>query len=176
MSAMSLDHAPDRPAPATSRPVLLGILLMIAALIELVEGMSSLPVLFGDMSKIPGPGVGGFLIKAQIATRVPLALAALATAGFWPRHAITALAAVALMSWLGDMPSVVLHGIEFGSMISAVETVARIVAFPLMAVCAIALARRNERLWTAALLACFPTLFKIAGVVIFAISVSIYGF
>ena len=176
MSALSLDHDRALPAPATSRPFLLGMLLTIVALVEFIEGMSSLPLLLGDMSKIPGPGVGGFLIKAQIAAQAPLALAALAVAAFWPRHAIMALAGIAFMTWLGDMPSVVLHGIEFGSMISAVETVARIVAFPLMAVCAIALARRNERLWTAALLACFPTLFKIAGVVIFAISVSIYGF
>jgi hypothetical protein len=176
MSAMSLDHASDTPAPATSRPVLLGVVLMIAALVELVQGMSSVPTLFGDMSKIPGPGFGGFLIKAQIATQAPLALAALAVAAFWPRLAIIALAAIALMGWLGDMPSVVLHGFEAGSAISSVETLVRIVAIPLMAVCAIALSARNERLWSAAALACFPTLFSMASVALFAIAVSIYGF
>ena len=175
MSTMSLDHTP-LPAPAVSRPVLLGTLLTIVALLELVEGMSSVSMLFGDMSKISGPGLGGFLVKAHVAAHVPLALFALATAAFWPRYAVMALAALALTEWLSDMPSVIRHGLEFGSGISAVETVVRIIAIPLMAACAIALAKRNEQRWTAAALACAATLFKVAGIVIFAIGISIYGF
>jgi hypothetical protein len=36
--------------------------LVIAALLEGFDAASSVPTLFGDMSKIPGPGFGGFLI------------------------------------------------------------------------------------------------------------------
>ena len=76
--------------------------------------MPNVSILFGDMSEIPGPGFGGFLIKAHIATHAPLALAALlfATIGN-VRYAIIALGAVVIMTWLNYMPSVVRHGLGF---------------------------------------------------------------
>ena len=60
------------------------------------------------MSEIPGPGFGGFLIKAHIATHAPLALAALLFAAIGNvRYAIIALGAIVFMTWLNYMPSVV---------------------------------------------------------------------
>jgi hypothetical protein len=49
----------------------------LAALFEALQALPSVPILFGDMSEIPGPGSGGFLIKAHIASHASLALAAL---------------------------------------------------------------------------------------------------
>jgi hypothetical protein len=164
------------PAPAAPRRLGLRVVLVIAALLEAFDALSSVPTLFGDMSEIPGPGFGGFLIKAHIATHPVLALAALVFAAIGRvRHAIIALAAIVFMTWLNYMPSVVLHGLEFRG-VGAFETPVRIIAFPLMAACAIALAARNQRLRLATALASIPTFYSLIGLIIFAVGISIYGF
>ena len=168
--------ADPAPVPAAPRRLGLRIVLIIAALLEAFDALSSVPTLFGDMSEIPGPGFGGFLIKAHIAAHPVLALAALVFAAIGRvRHAIIALAAIVFMTWLNYMPSVVLHGLEFKG-VGAFETPVRIIAFPLMAACAIALAARNQRLRLATALASTPTFYSLIGLIIFAVGVSIYGF
>jgi hypothetical protein len=165
-------------ADSIPTPRLLGprIVLIIAALLESFDALTSVSTLFGDMSEIPGPGVGGFLIKAHIATHPLLALAVLVFAAIGRvRYAIIALAAIVFMTWLNYMPSVVLHGLEFRG-VGAFETPVRIIAFPLMAACAIALAARNQRLRLATALASIPTFYSLIGLIVFAIGVGIYGF
>src|SRR2546425_9086668 len=106
----------DPPVPVRA-PRLLGLylLLIIIAAIEAFDGVSHAPILFGDMSEIPGPGLGGAIIKAYIAVHPLLALAALAFATIGRlRYAVMALGALVLMNWLNYMPSVVLHGLDFG--------------------------------------------------------------
>jgi len=166
----------DAAAPAP-RHLGLRIVLIIAAVLEAFDALSSVPTLFGDMSEIPGPGLGGFLIKAHIATHLPLALAAQVLAAIGRvRYAIIALGAVVAMTWLNYMPSVVLHGLEFSSGFATLQTTAQIIAFPLMAACAIALAARNQRLGLATALVGIPTLLNVFGIVAFAIDVSLHGF
>ena len=152
------------------------LLLIIIAAIESFDGLSNASILFGDMSQIPGPGVGGTIIKAYIASHPVLALAALgfATIGRL-RYAIIALGALVLMTWLNFMPSVVRHGLDFNG-ISAFETPVRIIAFPLMGACAIALAARNQRPGLAAMLVGIPTLYSVAAVIAFGIGIFLYGF
>ena len=177
MAEMTEPAATADTAPTPPRHLGLRIVLIIAAIIEAFDALSSVSILFGDMSEIPGPGLGGFLIKAHIATHLPLALAALLFAAIGRvRHAIIALGAVVAMTWLNFMPSVVLHGLEFNSGFAALQTTAQIVAFPLMAACAIALAARNQRLGVATALVGIPTLFNVLGIIAFAIGVSLYGF
>ena len=72
------------------------------------------------------------------------------------------------------MPSVVRHWLDVGG-IATFQTVAQIIAFPLMAACAIALAARNARLALAATLVSIPTLFGVLGVMSFAIGVAVNG-
>jgi hypothetical protein len=164
--------APIRP----SRLLGLYLLLIIMAAIEAFEGLSHVPMLFGDMSAIPGPGLGGAIIKAYIASQPVLALAALAFATVGRlRYAIMALGALVLMNWLNYMPSVVRHGLDFSGL-SAFQTPVQIIAFPLMGVCAIALAARSQRLGLATLLVSIPTLFDVLAVIAFGISVFLYGF
>jgi hypothetical protein len=174
-SATTLSDA--APAPIRA-PRLLGLylLLIIVAAIEAFEGLSHLPMLFGDMSEIPGPGVGGAIIKIYIASHPVLALAALglATVGRL-RYAIMALGALVVMNWLNYTPSVVRHGFDFGGL-SGFQTPVQIIAFPLMAACAIALSARKERLGLATLLVSIPTLFDVLAVIAFGIGVSLYGF
>ena len=162
--------------PAAPRRLGLRVVLIIAALLESFDALSSVSTLFGDMSEIPGPGFGGFLIMAHIATHPVLALAVLVFAAVgWVRYAIIALAAIVFMTWLHYMPSVVIHGLEFKG-VGAFETPVRIIAFPLMAACAIALAARDQRLRLATALASIPTFYSLVGLIIFAIGISIYGF
>jgi hypothetical protein len=171
-SATTVNTAPAR------APRLLGLylLLIIIAAIEAFDGLSHLPTLFGDTSEIPGPGVGGAIIKAYIASHPLLALAALgfATVGRL-RYAIMALGVLVLMTWLNFMPSVVRHGLDFRG-VSAFETPVRIIAFPLMGACAIALAARGQRLGLATLLVSIPTLYSLCAVIAFGIGIMIYGF
>lgn len=172
----------QQPAPAPVQPEAelpmtgLRIALIVVAVIELFDAIPSVSILFGDMSEIPGPGFGGFLVKARIVTNPVLALAALILAAMGRvRHAIIALAAVVIMTWLSFMPSVVRHGLELkGS--GAFETPIRMIAFPLMAACAIAYAARSERLRLAAALVTIPTVLQWLGVLAFAVGVMIYGF
>lgn len=174
-SATTLNDA----APAPSRaPRLFGLylLLILIAAIEAFDGLSHAPTLFGDMSEIPGPGLGGAIIKAYLASHPVLALAALAFATMGRlRYAIMALGALVLMNWLNYMPSVVRHGLDFNG-ISTLQTPVQIIAFPLMGACAIALAARGRRLGLAALLVSIPTLFGVLAVIAFAINVFLHGF
>jgi hypothetical protein len=89
------------------------------------------------------------------------------------RYAIISLAAIAFMTWLNYLPSG--DGFELGNL-SGFEAPVRMIAFPLMAACAIALAARNQRLGIATVLVSIPTLFTLFFVIAFAIGVAIYGF
>ena len=174
-SATTLTGAAAEPQ-RTHRLLGIHILLIIIAVIETFDGLSGAPILFGDMSEIPGTGIGGAIIKAYIASHPVLALAALALAATGHvRYAIMALGALVMMTWLNYMPSVVRHGLDFGG-IAGFETVAQIIAFPLMAACAIALAARNRRLGVATALVSIPTLSGVFGVLAFAIGVAVHGF
>lgn len=169
--------AADTAAPEPVLPMMgLRIALIVLAAVETVLGISDAPVLFGDMSHI-GSGIGSGLIKAHLAAHPVLALAAIVFAAMGRvRHAIIALGAIIIMTWLSDMPSVVGHGLAFKSAFSAVETLSKIIAFPLMSACAIAYAAHNEHLGRATLLVAVPTLFGIVMIVGFAVGVMIYGF
>jgi hypothetical protein len=174
-SATTLRDSASVPVRA---PRLLGLylLLIIIAAVEAFEGLSHAPMLFGDMSEIPGSGLGGAIIKAHIASHPLLALAALALATVGRlRYAIMALGAMVLMNWLNYMPSVVRHGLDFGGP-AALQTPVQIIAFPLMGACAVALAARKERLGLATLLVSIPTLFDVIAVIAFGIGVFLHGF
>jgi len=174
----STTAVPDAASAPIRPPRLLGLylLLIIIAAIEAFEGLSHAPILFGDMSAIPGPDLGGAIVKAYIASHPVLALAALAFATVGRlRYAIIALGLLVLMNWLNYMPSVVQHGLDFSGF-SAFQTPVQIIAFPLMGACAIALAARSQRLGLATLLASIPTVYSVLAVIAFGISVILYGF
>ena len=166
-------------APGFSAPRHLGLrtVLFIAAAMEAYDALSNVFILFGDMSEIPGPGFGGFLIKAHLVTHAPLALAALVYAAIGNvRYAIIALGAVVMMTWLNYMPSVVRFGLGFDNFYTTVQGAAQIIGFPLMGACGIAFAARGRRLAVATALVTIPTFWFWLGVIAFAIGVSIYGF
>lgn len=175
LTGAAATHAAAVP-PRTHRLLGTYILLVIVAVIETFDGLSSAPILLSDMSEIPGPGIGGAIVKAYLASHPILALAALVFGAIGHvRYAIFALGSLVIMTWLNYMPSVVLHGLDFAG-IAAVETAAQIIAFPLMAACGMALAARNRQFGLAAALVSIPTLLGVLGVIGFAIGVAIHGF
>jgi hypothetical protein len=176
-----MNTAVSTPAPDTPSLHHLGLrlLLGIAALLEAYNGLSVVTDLL-----IPGhkaSGLDGAIARAYLATHPVLALAALMFAIIGRvRDATIVLGALALATWLNEMPSVVRHGLAFGSSYTALQTTAQIIAFPLMAACAIAYAARDERPGVSATLVSIPTLIntlsRVVGVVVFAIGVTMYGF
>lgn len=173
------------PAPASEisaaasapRRIGLRIALSAVALLELYSGMSSAPALLDEMSNIPGPGIGGAIIKLHLAVHPVLALSALLFAAIgYVRHAVMALGALMLMTWLSYMPSVARHGLFFNGPYAALETTVQIILFPLMAACAIGYAARDQRLGAGTALVSTPTLFNLFTTMAFFVAVLIRGF
>lgn len=154
------------------------VLLMTAAALELLGGLKDLPVLLGDTSEIPGPGLGGWIVSAKIALQPVFALLALGFAAAGGiRQALVAMAAVVLVNWLSYLPSIALHGLEFqGDGAGGLVTLLEIVVAPVVAVAVVALAWLGKRLTLATLLAVFHTALSLLFVVLFAVGVAIYGF
>jgi hypothetical protein len=71
-----------------------------------------------------------------------------------------------------------IHGLEFlrGNLGNNLYLFAQTVLIPIVAVVSFELARRNQRLWLALVLASLSTVANIGGVIAFAIGVMIYGF
>jgi hypothetical protein len=171
MNTAALTLTETTPSPAAPRRTALRLALAGIALVELVDAMSIWIMLHGDLSGL------GAIVNLNLTVHPVLALAALvfALTGY-VRHAIPALGAIVLMTWLKDMPSVLAHGYDFNTFFALPQTPIEAVAFPLMAACAIALAARNQRLGIATLLVAIPTLYKLFNGMAFLIGVMIYGF
>jgi hypothetical protein len=152
--------------------------LLLAAVIELLRGLSALPVLFGNLSEVPGPGLGGAIVALEIVLHPVLALAALS---YLIRgrmaEALLAFAGMILLSWLSLLPSVAIHGFELHSGgVIAVHLIFQIFLAPFLAAAVATLAIRQKRVPLAAALAALPTGLYVLGVAAFGLSVAIYGF
>jgi hypothetical protein len=154
------------------------LLLAFAAALEFLGGLRDFPILFGNLSEIPGPGVGGAIIIAKIALQPILGFAALFFAASGRiRDALLAMAAIIVMTWLNWLPSVARHGLDFkGTAFVNLQLLFQIVIAPLLAAIVAALAMRRRRTSLAIGLAVLPTLMSVLGVLIFGIGVALYGF
>jgi len=163
-------EAPPKAAPRWPR-----LILLVAAAIEFLTGLSDLPILFGNLSEVPGPGIGGAIIVAKIALTPLIAFAALFfTIRGRILYAILAMAADLLLMWVSFLPSVAINGLEMAGM-AAVATTYLIFLVPLLALAGIVLALRG-RLAPAIALVVLPTFLGVAATIAFAIGVAIYGF
>jgi hypothetical protein len=164
------------PPGAPAYPNWLRVLLLIVTIGKIVSSLTDLAVLF-DNDKIFSWG-GGLVIAATIALSPFLAVAAFV---YVLRHrfaeAIIAIAGLALLDGLSYVPSIVNFWSEFPDpgYAGIVEIVQMVVA-PIVAVVAMILAWRGNRLRLATTLALVPTLIYISGVVAFGIAFAIYGF
>ncbi len=113
-----------RPAPGWVRGLLIGV-----AALESLSAIRDFPLLFAAPEQFFGQGLGGWIIAAKLVFSPLASVAALifsATGRVW--SAILALAALILLTWLGDMPSVALHGLDLtGSLPVVLHAIFRII-------------------------------------------------
>jgi hypothetical protein len=154
------------------------IALIIIAAIESIGALRDIPAIFYDFNPTtPLEKFAQALGSVDHVLALPLALAALYFACAWRlRLAISAIAIRVLVTWLCDLPSIAIHGIEWSLTFGGIEVAGYQIGSPLIALAALYLARRNERLGLATLLVALPTIFFWLGVLAFAISVMIHGF
>jgi hypothetical protein len=157
----------------------LRLALVVVAALELLDALTSMHNIFTDYHHQTA-----LLRFAQALTSVQLALAPFIAAAAFIfalrgrlRHAILALAALALMVWLlDDVSSFPIHGFEFSMSFGGMVVFAHHFAFPVAAVAGAALAWKNRRLALAGLLVSLPAIVKWIGVAVFTISIMMYGF
>jgi hypothetical protein len=159
------------------------IVLLVFAVINIWMTFSDVGGVVMNIVENTNPALS-WLLWSGVPIRFLLSVAALifAAKGNMPR-AIMALALLPLLDLLTDaLPSILKDGVE-----SALADIAAagpygvivlflLLALPAMALGAIVLARRNQRLGLATFLAILPTILGAAVVVAFGISVMIYGF
>ena len=161
------------------RRLCLQTVLIVVALIELLEALLDLPALFRGVHKLFGEASGsGFaeaITTAHLVCHPLLAMAAVVfVATGRVRHAITALAVIVIMAWLNHLPW--LGRLDLGKARDLVWAAKQIVAFPLMAAFAIALAARGARLVLATVLVSIPTINNLVGPTVYLVSRIINGF
>ncbi len=162
------------------------LLLLIAAMIEFLGALGNLPLLFGNLDEVPGPGLAGQIIIATIIVR-PIAAAAalffLIRGKIVP--ALIAMAMVILAHWFIYLPSIQLHGLDLGANLGEVtlgaawvtaNLVFQLVIAPVIALAVTGLALTGKQPTLATLLAGLPTFIGALGVLAFGIGVAIYGF
>ena len=151
-------------APAAPAPRRIGLRLALAglALPELFDATMG-AWLVGDLSGLSA------IVKLNQTLHPVLALSALVFAALGHvRHAILALGAGVILAWLTLIPAVGGHGYVFSGLL---PNSAQTIAFPLIGVCAIALAARGERLGLATLLVGIPILSNLFNELAFLIGV-----
>lgn len=171
---MTLPASPPAPAGRVSRDQVLRLVMALVALIEGVSGLTSLPLLFGDLTKTDLPTIASIVLHPVLG----LAAFGLALARRL-RYGIMALALLALAKWASDVPSMMAHGLELSSGDDAFVVslmVFKTIMQPLVASAALAAAWLNRFLAAATIAAGLSTLIDAAGIAAFAISVSLHGF
>jgi hypothetical protein len=160
-------------APAPS--IWLRIALVIVACIETLLALTDFPGAFELHGK--PLSLAQFLINARLALHPLFAIVALVLAFRGRvRAAIVVLAVYVVALWFSELPSFIHFGIEWNWSPIGLSLFGQQIVFPLLAVVAIALARRNARLWLAGIFVALPTVNLILGIGIFAIGVMLYGF
>lgn len=154
------------------------ICVTLLAALQTFGALTDLPALFIDYGHDTR-----LLIFAQALTSVKIALTPLFTgAAFYfalkdrVPAALMTLAALILLGWLTELPSLAIHGLDLSPNFGGALSIATYFLAPLIAITAGVLAWRNERLGLATFLVALPFLSYLAGVAIFAVGVMIYGF
>ncbi|HEY0236636.1 MAG TPA: hypothetical protein VGC86_16520 [Afipia sp.] len=165
----------EAPAPMSGwKRFWLSAVMVPLALFEIWD--SSMFFLALDLSEI-GSGFSGVLTKIYIFTHPVFTVAAFlcALAGR-VRWAVIAMAGVVLGRWLWYLPG------PNGSLASkelyvlAQPTIMLVIIPPVLAVCALMLARASRRLGLATLFVCAPVIYSNYEMALFILAVSIYGF
>jgi hypothetical protein len=157
----------------------LRVVLVLIAALEFLDALSGVQNIFTDYHRPTA-----FLRFAQTLTSIKLALApviagaALIYAALSNvRHAILALAALEITTWLlEDVWSIPIHGLELSADYGGMLAFFHHFVFPAAALAGAALAFKDRQLPLAGLLVSVPTIVNWAGVVAFTVAVMMYGF
>jgi hypothetical protein len=174
---MTMTTANDGFVSDPAAPLSLRLLLIVAALAELVDSAAALPALFMDHTQIPGPGIAGAIVLASIALKPLLAIAAIGGALIKRMGlAVCALAAIGICTWLSYLPSMTLTDlgdpINWTGRLFPADTE---LVLPI-AVSAVAVMLFTARLNLAIVLACLPTAIRLTGLIAFTGAAPIHGF
>jgi hypothetical protein len=175
--AMTFDASPALPAPRPWAVIGACLVLFAVAAFELWDGLGDFHLLSDPAIHAARSGLNGLILDTFMVAHPLLAGVALlcAAIGRW-RGAVIATSALVILRWLTELPDLWARGLGIVNLFSAQETMAHTVVAPLLAACAIAFAIRGRRPALATAFACFMTLYNMAGIVIFIIGVSRYGF
>ena len=153
--------------------------LAFVALLEGFEALLDLPLLidrpnllFGPYAITPETALGAFFAKFYVATHPLLVIAAvaLAVAGS-VRGALVALAAICVVTWLSFLPMLFQDGVRFQGWWAYQWAAAQLFVFPILAGITIALAVLTSRYRLAAALIAIPTIYNMAGTIMFVVNV-----
>jgi len=170
---MTLPTPATEPAGHACGERTLRVIVALVGLIEGLRGLTDVPILFGDITKI-----GAITVTVMVLHPI-LGFAALGLAlARRLRHAIGALAVFILAEWASDNSTVFRDGLQLGGGDAFVASLMTFKTFvqPLIGAGAIAAAWRNRHLAAATIALMLPTLVDAAGIAAFAIAVSLYGF
>jgi hypothetical protein len=165
-------------ARTAAYPLWVRVVLVIVGLVETLAALADLPGIFTNYEHDTA------LLKfAQALTSVRIAVSPLiAGAALYfalvgrVRHSIIALASLVLLLSLAELPSFAIHGLELSRDFTGIILALQRFVYPVLAVVAIVLAVKDRLLGLATLFAILPSLTAAAGVLAFALGVSIYGF
>jgi hypothetical protein len=165
-------------APSAALDRVLRIVVFLFGMIEGILHLSDLSILSGDITRIPGADPEGLMFLAAIVLHPVLGFAAAACALTKKlRLGLAALALLALMPWVRDLPSLIREGFQMsGSAYLNADAIFRTAIQPVIGLGALSAAWLNRHLTAATLALTLPTLVKAAGIAAFAISVMLYGF
>ena len=175
---MTLPASTPAPAAPASYDQILRVVVALVGLIEGFSSLTDLPILFGDISKIPGTTPGGLTMLASIVLHPILGFAALTFALTRRlRYGIVALASFAFVKWCSDAMSMTAADLALnGDAFVDSLMIFKIAIQPVIALAAIAMAWAGRYLVPATIAVMLPTLVDATAIVAFAISVGIHGF
>jgi hypothetical protein len=165
---------PGQPPTSFAAPNWLRIALVVVAAFQTLGSLQYLPVLFSDDSTVSGTTPGGLLITSVIVLSPIVAVSGFVFALKGQiRRAIMAIAGVSLLDWISYFPTFANHWDA-----SLLEFPGPFVFFVLPACAPVALFLAWRWQWPklAIALGLAPWVFRAAMVIVFGISVAIYGF
>jgi hypothetical protein len=158
----------------SSVPKWLALILAIVAGFQALGSVRALPILFAGDPDVPGTTPGGLLIAATILLSVPVAIAGFVFAlKNDVARAIMGIAGVSLLDWISYFPSFARHWDA-----SLFEFPGPLIFFVIPACAPVAIFLAWRRLWPrlAIALGLTPFVLRAIMVIVFAVSVAIYGF
>lgn len=166
---------PNQPAADFAVPNWLRIVLVVVAAFQTLGSLQLLPVLFNDDPAIPGTTPGGLLIAAVIVLSPIVAVSGFVFAlKRQIARAVMAIAGVSLLDWIGYFPSFAAHWPDP----SLWAFPGPFIFFVLPACAPVAIVLAWLRKWPklAIGLGLAPWVFRAIMVIVFGISVILYGF